>query len=159
MQAPARESRHIRLRRVLAYRSPGRDDTRTRPSLMGHGGQTMKTKQQHTPGPRRYEALPNDENDKRTPGSWKVCMTWTDERGHHAQKFAQEIYREDHARQIAAAMNRESAAPDMLNACIQVRDTAHALAAMLPKKQAFLAEGVLGFADIVRAAIAKAEGR
>lgn len=54
-----------------------------------------------------YEALPNDENDKRAYGSWKVCVREYDADGRmvRTQKYAQEIYREDHAKQIAAALN------------------------------------------------------
>lgn len=63
-----------------------------------------------------YEALPNDANDKRAHGSWKVCVRQYDADGRmvRAQKYAQEIYSEAHARKIASALNEDAAAPALL---------------------------------------------
>ncbi len=55
-----------------------------------------------------YEALRNDANDKRSHGSWKVCVREYDADGLmiRSQKYAQEIYSESHAQKIADALNQ-----------------------------------------------------
>ena len=73
-----------------------------------------------------YEALPNDANDKRAPGSWKVCVREFDAEGlmTRSQKYAQEIYSEAHARNIATALNENGLASKMLEALKQMDDWA-----------------------------------